>query len=1530
MDSNNTFQNGMNSDISKLYQSKDQYVKALNFRPVTELGSSNASLVNIKGNECQISFPLLGSIYKLAILKKYDIDGNFLPGIVTITINGQTTANIAINENTTISSFISSISVLPNCYSTGSGTADFALAYNSDYIVIYQQPEYSGCDPIKSVEPEISINQISGTSTICYIDTDGNESSVPGTYFVARVDFTDPLVVIGSTFINESIYIFTCPENNPNKLGQIWELVYDELTKTTTIYLLYNNYLNFTIQHPIAPSAAIGRYELNLLQRIYWTDFYNPVRTVNVKDPNLMALNVDLTNLRPLTNMSVPVLNEVIDGGAVNNISNTATYQCAYRLTKNNGAITNYSSLSNIVAPIPQKTSDFVKTLNNFSSIAATGAPGGVNKALRFEVQGIDTDYDNIEFVIITRDVSNENLFYVYKFDTQVINGNSTILTTWVNDPNTNEEITVEELLIENVLFSHCKTIEQKDNRLFFGNVRSDIDTILDAYDTRTYRFIQNQDDFDVLQYEGDTVPQPYIISTPNDYANIPADADLIPLINLGMSTAEDPNFDFTMKYKRLSSVVGGSGPNISYSFGNLLLRADAFPTMPLNGSSTNEGTARDNPGSGQLYPYGYRKAAGLSNGYLYGSLLDPTYYNGAPNQRYKQNNSLNTMALEYLSGAFRSYQHNEIYSFGIVFKSRTGESSFVKWIGDIKFPDYSDLADPSLLDKTEQGATCPDFRSMFYDNTTSDESAYLVVPYINFEVNIPKEVSNIISGYEIVRCLRTEADKSVKSQGLITQVATGPSWDPSNYYMPFTHYSNGNNYDACDPESGPVPVTPSTRGMATKDLICYHSMDSLVNGSNDGFEEDDKIVLSEVYIKVIDSSVTPGNFPTPTVRDKYYIKKYYDKTYNLYRNTYFGATDIHTVKEAYYVAQDSVSPAISVVGGNVYKNQDWQLGTGYAGAHFSVGCPTVVVGIKDSSFDWTPFTFMGVCSTGSTQGNAKMLGLHYKPSVLKTQYGGRTHARRASREYIATGAYYPVDTNGTYTIKVFGGDIFHGILDVQKAIKNWLGTQSQTTSSPIANANEKHSQTWYFPHQSYKNVDLRDGAHVNSDLDNDSGSAASGIDDYVYVSSFSFENTLKKYYPRPIFFNLTNEWNNRVYYSEVKINGETSDSWTNVFVDNYYDVEGSYGPINALQILKNNMYFVQDRAIGLLIVNPYETVTTQNLQSIGIGTGEVIQKHVYYSIDSGSKHQWSVNRSNTHITFVDSRHKKIFLFDGQAVSPISDTKGNRGFVNKVLHDYILINDNPVIYNGILTTYDYINNEFLYTFLNTYPNTDGTNYSEKYTLVYSDLIDAFSSFYSFTPYIYINNHNKLYSVDTYNSRTRSRIYLHNIGNYCNFYDNIYPSTLKVNINENPIYTKVFDNLSWISESIKDNLLFKDSINDYLGDSDDIPYLNNTITRIRAYNEYQNTDWITLSTTFPNPTLRKSEQGYNMQMPRNKVNYDANNINTYSIFDPAILTKTLFGDRMRDKYLVVDMEYNNILNNRFILHNLKSTYRISDR
>ena len=135
---------------------------------------------------------------------------------------------------------------------------------------------------------------------------------------------------------------------------------------------------------------------------------------------------------------------------------------------------------------------------------------------------------------------------------------------------------------------------------------------------------------------------------------------------------------------------------------------------------------------------------------------------------------------------------------------------------------------------------------------------------------------------------------------------------------------------------------------------------------------------------------------------------------------------------------------------------------------------------------------------------------------------------------------------------------------------------------------------------------------------------------------------------------------------------------------------------------------------------------------------------------------------------------------------------------------------------------------------------------------------------------------------------------------------------------------------WITESIEEQVKFKDNINNALQPSDDIPHLTDTIKRIRCYNEYQNTDWVNLAQTNPITNLRKSEQGWNTVVPRNKVNYDTNPINTSSIFDPAVLTKTSFGERIRDKYIIIDLEYDNALSNKFIIHNVKSIYKISDR
>ena len=1557
MKANNTFSGGMNSDISKLFQNPSTYLKAVNFRPITDAGNSVASLTNIRGNDCQINFPIVRGVYRLAI-KEHDTGNQ--TGTFTLTINGQTTSTLTIAESTKIGEFAADIIALINCYNNPTAISPtFAVAYNDDNIVIYQNPEYSGCNSQTSVEPNITVNILSGTPEIVFIDSNDNESI---SYTPNVVPSGLPLVVIGSTFINEEIFLFTCPYPNASEIGQIWKLTYDETTKESTIKLLYNNKLNFSASYPIPPSAATGRFELSNIKRIYWTDNNNYVRGCNVEDINLMVLTVDLINLRPSVGMSIPILDEILDGQAVNPIGTQTTYQCAYRLVKNNGAMTNYSPVSNLVFPIYRPTSLYLAPQHNFNNVGFYSST--TNKAIKWTVEGIDTEFDSIEFVVIQRTYPNEDDFTVFKFDTQLINGQDTISTIFRN-PSNMDEITLQEFLLESTVFTHCKTLETKDNRLFFGNVRNNLNTTLDSFDSRAFRFgVGGQSSvIGHLKTESDTNPTYTTIVSNASYTSLLEDNDNIPLYNLGMHVSDDSRYDSSFKYKRNSSVIGGEGPNISYSFGSLLLEMDAQVSIPGNPSpntatgNTLEGTDADNPTP--VFPYynnGYRKP-GFGSAYS----TQPSWLNGAPNQEYKQYKSRNTLALEYLSGLFRTGQHNEIYRYGIVFRSKTGETSFVKWIGDIKFPDYSDLANPTIAGKTNDGLSyCPDFRSIYlYTNSSGITIAYSVVPYIEFEVNIPSSIASIVESFEIVRVKREESDRTVSAHGFINQVATGADSEASNYFLPQSHPNVGDGQLALDPHDYNTPGF--NKAGASNYLLTFHPFEYISKQSANLIEEDDRLITTEMYSSSTESVVSPG-ISVLAGENLYYLKKYYNHNgfFNtLTMNSYPSSSNIFNIKQAVYCPQGAETGQIFMGGSARYKNYNYTLsGNSYQLGAYSVGSQCIVVELKNNGYSssstgvnttsglkwkdiYTPATSIAsqinAGNTASSVGGSKVLAIHFKPSNLEGQYGGRTYIKRTQSEYISTGAFYALDGQvGTKTIKVFGGDVFHSIVDTQRAIKNWNFVS-------VAASGNKHSQTWFLPQQSVCNMDMRHGDFVNKNLRKDSSVStptdptASVTDDYSYNHAYSYENNIKKYYPEPAFFNITDEWNNRVYFSDVKINGETSDSWASVPTNNFYDVEGAYGGINALTVLHNRLYYLQDRAFGWLYVNPVASITSSQGFPIQLGRGDTIQKHEYIAIDAGTKHQWSVYTSPTAISFIDARTKKIYLYNGQSLDPISDTKGQKGFINKVLHDSALLYDNPILSKGILTTYDYTNNEFLYTFKNYYViNIGGEEQvpeNDEYTLVYSDLTSTFSSFYDFLPYIYINNHNKLYSIK--NISNNNKLYIHNIGEYCNFYDQVYDSTIKVNINSNPMSTKTFDNLSWVSESVKENYTYKDNINDYpsllfVGDSDDIPYLKDTFTQVRCYNEYQNSDWVTLDQTPATRTLRRSEQGWNLQIPRNKVNYNSTAINTKSIFDPTILTKTLFKDRLRDKYMIVDLLYPNTLNNRFTVYNIESTYRISDR
>ena len=145
MESINTFSNGMNSDISKQIHSKDSYIQALNFRSITNLGESNGSLVNVKGNTLNVTLPELKNSYKI-ILGNHTSGSLATTGLVTITINSSTTVTLTVDSSTTGFDIYTILKGLNNCYestNTTPITPVFNVSYTDDYVVIYQQPVYT-------------------------------------------------------------------------------------------------------------------------------------------------------------------------------------------------------------------------------------------------------------------------------------------------------------------------------------------------------------------------------------------------------------------------------------------------------------------------------------------------------------------------------------------------------------------------------------------------------------------------------------------------------------------------------------------------------------------------------------------------------------------------------------------------------------------------------------------------------------------------------------------------------------------------------------------------------------------------------------------------------------------------------------------------------------------------------------------------------------------------------------------------------------------------------------------------------------------------------------------------------------------------------------------------------------------------------------------------------------------------------------------------------------------------------------------
>lgn len=1426
METTISFEGGMNQDSGKLTRKQNSYVEATNMRITTYEGSSNISLTNTKGNTLLTSIPGTSNVYKIISAGGLD---DTQSSVFTITINGISITTASIVET------------LENLVTT-----------------IDDEPLFAAFDAFLSAdETYFLLTSIDGTPISSFSITSGTASVAISTYIPAQSN----LIPIGSVCIRDEVFILTTAEtakipSATGGIGQIWKLTYSDIDLSTTFTLLYNNYLNFTTYHAVAPTAIQGHYENSLTKRIYWTDYFNPLRSFNTADPDGFVLSPDLLNAQPIVTGSIPILQEISSGGSLD----PGMYQVCYRL-KTNSTFTYYSELSNMVqVASPSVVENNITNADHYMNyVGAPLSTGLLSKILHFKISNYDPDYERIEIIVLKRTEFNGSPTIVITHDEPLpSNGEFEFTISNIVDQAI-ETLTASEFLNGVFSFTHCKTLTVKDNKLIAGNVYSEITDISNlAYDSRVYRFPVSTD------------PLTNTISVKDGQGN----TDTYSTFNTVPETHDAINPDHsTYKWQQGGTVLGGSGPNISYTFGTKWIRADHTVNLTSIGPS----------------PY-------MHSDYNY--IGENPENLGVTDQDYPLN-SWDGMKFGYRASLFRTYQRNEIYRFGIVFYDKQTRPLFANWIGDIRMPDYADTQ--TSPNSTSTALTVSDYRLTAIGTaaTGGTDDIWLQLLYINFTVSVPANLKAVVGGFRIVRLERTKDDKTILGCGLLNTMYVNAAL--GNYlFVP------GGGAGAADPSNDlNLSVEGQTTSSGSVLDFTFDSPDFLLTGYN-GYAASDEMIVGHILTK---SNSTYDIQPAAGDTVQRIVKL----------GTVYQSYDFDTATSRYDIQEASevgVGQSYTYTGtasaGWKFFNQTYEGTTTSAPA---VGSKTLALGLSENLNHSAFFA----CTEDSYR---KIYAAYYRPRA--NQYGGNTFSQRSSNEYISCGSFQPIETSSTsssYVHEVFGGDTTIDMYDNHKMIRNW-GPAVQGHSLAIsANPDSTGTSiTFFWACESYHNFNLRHGVRVAHDLRKNTGALGDGYgatvsETYDYNTVYSAENNIITYPAKPLDFEEVEEFDTRVWVSEQKENGEVGDSWTVFLPANWYDADTANGPINALTTFKDKVYFIQDNGFGIVPISERALIQTDPVDSTELQLGktaEVIQRPEYINRTIGSKHQWSVTQSDRAIYFFDVNAKQIFQYGDQGLRAIP---GLNGYFKSKLIGRVLIEDKPVydapflLKNGILATADYTNNEVIFTFHdNKRDGIDLRQFSK--TIVFNEDMQLFTSFMSFTPSIYINTQRNIISPDPTNL---DQLYIHYRGNYGSFYGSVEDSTITLLANENPKFPKNFTNIRWSTE-----------VQDTTG-TDPIDRKDNTFYSIRAYNDYQNTGNITLS---PGTNVVRRERTWSMGIPRNAVKQSPVNLD---IFDTANLDSTrLFREPLRDKYCIIELKFSNGGNYRLICPFIHVGYLISPR
>lgn len=404
--------------------------------------------------------------------------------------------------------------------------------------------------------------------------------------------------------------------------------------------------------------------------------------------------------------------------------------------------------------------------------------------------------------------------------------------------------------------------------------------------------------------------------------------------------------------------------------------------------------------------------------------------------------------------------------------------------------------------------------------------------------------------------------------------------------------------------------------------------------------------------------------------------------------------------------------------------------------------------------------------------------------------YSGKDMSSKQYDTYYGFGDYKAYSSNGVNKINVFTGDTYTQIYEIEGMYKAYDFNDDKSSLQSMQTIHYipmESTINQYFDYgMNYRNTN---NANLQAEAGEIKGVASQDRPIHQYNLIYSDNGTSNDLYSPQSTTYLQNTYSQRIYYSQLKTNGELLNSW-NIFKPvNYIDVNPIYGELTDLFTTQDTLYFWQTKAFGKLSVNERSLIKDENSNLIQLGQGTVLQRSDYLSTKFGMRAQdmCKVNVDND-----------IYWFDysNKCIAAYKATSGAYGVTKMSVLDFtencnvktlMQININgdtqvPTI------TYDTINDELLF-----HPIKNNAILSEEMTLAFNCKLGIAQSMYDVlngqlaTVYNNLTNQTDAISIrSNFASYTR----------WCN--DGETPTTddtarLNFVVNPNASVTKVFDN-----------------------------------------------------------------------------------------------------------------------------------------